>query len=67
VNFLPGWTIANGKDPAADDGLLGPGEGADELGLDGVADGNVSFDGKGRQWESCERMNPEFLIWQFEK
>ncbi len=59
----PWWTVADGKDPAADDGLLGPREGADELGLDGMADGDVPFDGESCQRESCKRIKKsEFQI-----
>ena len=39
----PGGTVEYGKDPAAQDDLFGPGHPTDELGLYGVADGDVAL------------------------
>lgn len=45
---LPWRAVTDGKDPASYDDLLGSGQGADELGLDGVTDGDVPLDREGR-------------------
>ena len=50
--FLPWRAVADGKDPASYDDLLGSGQRADELGLDGVADGDVALHSEGRQGQS---------------
>ena len=39
----PRGTVEYGKHPAAQDYLFGPGHPTDELGLDGVANGNVAL------------------------
>ena len=44
----PGGTVEYGKDPASQDDLFGPGHPTDELGLYGVADGDVALHCKRR-------------------
>lgn len=44
----PHDAVERGEDPDAGDDLLGSRYGADELGFDGVADGDVALDGEGR-------------------
>ncbi len=44
----PHDAVERGEDPDAGDDLLGSWYGADELGFDGVADGDVALDGEGR-------------------
>ena len=49
----PGGTVEYGKDPAAQDDLFGSGHPTDELGLYGVADGDVALDGEGGEAEGA--------------
>ena len=47
----PGRAVDDGEEPAPGDDLLGPGDGADALGLHRVADGDVPLDGEGGEGE----------------
>ena len=49
----PWGTVENGKHPAAQNYLFGPGHPTDELGLYGVADGDVALDGEGGEAEGA--------------